>query len=265
MRCADVERFVDSFIDCELAEPEQLEFEGHLAGCAACRRFVHEQASFKATLRAVAPRPAAPEGLRLRLAAALDAEDRATAVAPVGPPLPALPARARLWRVAVPAAALGLALLFGGPRIGGPGESPVVMDSIVKHQRDLPLEVTGAPEIVRSWFDGKVPFAVRAPQLEPMASLVGGRLISLGNREAAYLIYQVNGELGERKVSVFVFDAHDLQMMPPQRRVVGQREVYVEGARGYHVAVFRDNDVGYAITGSVDEPVLLRLVSTFGR
>lgn len=259
MRCADIERFVDSFIDCELAEPEQLEFESHLTGCAACRRLVQEQASFKATVRAMATRPAAPDGLRLRLSDALNAVDRA---APPAATLP-LPMPARLWRFAVPAAALVLALLFG-PQIMSPGESPVVMDSIVKHQRDLPLEVMGAPEIVRSWFDGKVPFAVRTPKIEPMASLVGGRLVSLGDREAAYLIYQVKDNLGERKVSVFVFDAHDLPMMAPQRRLVGQREVYLEGARGYRVALFRDNDVGYAITGSVDEPVLLRLVSTIG-
>src|SRR2546430_10080250 len=57
---------------------------------------------------------------------------------------------------------------------------------------------------------------------------------------------------------LFVFDAHDLPLAAPRRYMIGQREVYTEGTRGYQVALFRDNDVGYAITGSVNEPEIGR-------
>src|SRR6185295_17848568 len=107
---------------------------------------------------------------------------------------------------------------------------PLLNESIVKHQRNLPLEVTGGPEKVQSWFDGKVPFAVPAPQLGPRCSLRGGRLSHLGGREAALLQYDQNGQ----KISVFVFDAHEmprpLPLRAPERRMIGNREVYIEGA-----------------------------------
>ena len=128
---------------------------------------------------------------------------------------------------------------------------------MVKHSRNLPLEVTGGPEAVQSWFDGKVPFAVPAPRLEPLASLRGGRLCNLGNRDAALLQYEQRG----RKISVFVFDAQGLNLRAPHRRMIGNREVFIEGTSGYQVAVFRDRGLGYAIAGNVAEPEFVRLVS----
>jgi anti-sigma factor RsiW len=255
MQCQDIERYVDSFIDCEFAEPERLEFEAHLSECAPCRELVRRQAAFKATLRALLQRPAAPPGLRQRVDAMLDAQERAEAA----PARSGLFSRSRGW---VPAAVLGLFVLALGwvlspaPRLLR-RESPVILDSIVIHQRNLPLDVAGNPEAVWRWFDGKVSFAVRVPHLEPAASLRGGRLVSLGSREAAYLTYERRGD----RISVFVFDARDLPLMAPRRHVVGQREIFTEGTRGYQVALFRDNDVGYAITGSVAEPELIRLIS----
>ena len=37
--------------------------------------------------------------------------------------------------------------------------------------------------------------------------------------------------------------------------------MFIQGSRGYHIAVFQDRDLGYAIAGSVDEPEFIQFVS----
>lgn len=257
MKCHDIEHTVDCFIDCELAEPERMEFEAHLSECQPCRRLVQEQASWKSLLRAAGPRAQAPTALRGRISEALNAADRRR------------DADERLWgfwprgagvgpRRYAPALVLVLSLLsFLSPSLLNLRDSPVVQESIVTHQRNLPLEITGNPEAVRSWFDGKVSFAVRTPRLEPRVALRGGRLVSLGDREAAHLRY----ELGGRPISVFIFDPRDMDLSGPRREIIGRHEVFLIGQRGYHVAVYLDHGVGYAVTGALDEPELIRLIS----
>jgi len=244
MTCGDIDRFVDAYLDGEFGDDDRAEMERHLQTCAACAGVAQRHAAFKATLRAAAPRPSLPAGLRARIDAAL---------AKVPPPRP------RWRRVAVryapPAAA---AALLGMLMWSTHPFSPVVEDAIAKHQRDLPVEVTGRPDQVRAWFADKVGFAFRPPRLPPNSVLRGARLASLRERDAAYLVYDVDGE----KVSVLVFDPHDLPLEARRTRYVGNHQVYLDGARGYHVALYRDRDVGYAFTSDMDEDRMIQLVST---
>ena len=241
-RCAEVERFLDAFIDGEFSDEDRAAMEQHLAGCAACARRVREQAQFKAAVKKAAPRAVASAALRRRLAAALDEE------AGVRRPM-----AARIAWVALPAAAAFAVGLFATSS----GPSPVTEDVIAKHQRDLPVEITGTDEAVRSWFARKVDFAVRPPHI-PNASLVGARLTNVGDRQAAYLVYDVRGE----KVSVFMFDPGNLRMGGPRRTRMGDHDVWLDGQRGFNVAMYRNHGVGYAITSDMDEGRMLQLVST---
>lgn len=245
MRCADIEHDLGCFVDGELAAPEQREVESHLHDCKACRELVAEQRRLKQALRRESQvQPSVV--LAKRLSHCLDREDgrrRWQRLRPVA---------ATVVSVFLPVAA-ALALVLGYVQT----VEPLITDSLVKHQRNLPLEVTGGREQVQSWFDGKVPFAVPALRLEPLASLRGGRLCNLGNRDAAMLQYEQEG----RKISVFVFDAQGLHLRSQNRRMIGNREVFIDRASGYQVAVFRDRELGYAIAGNVAEPEFVRLVS----
>ena len=66
-----------------------------------------------------------------------------------------------------------------------------------------------------------------------------------------------------------VFDASDgnrslllpLQALDARRQMIGSHEVILQGTHGYSIAVFRDHGLGYAITGDIEEPELLRLIS----
>lgn len=266
MRCGELEPNVDSYLDGEFAAPERLELEAHLTECPSCLRLVENQRALKNTLRQGLRAPLMPTALRQNICTLLDGEDRASAP----------PRTEWLWQHLRKPLGVTLPLIAAGMLIVGyltKEPEVVVNESIVKHERNLPMEVTGAHEVVRSWFDGKVPFAVPPPRLEPIASLRGGRLSHLGDREAAYLVYD---RPGGRRISVFVFDARDFSIsgmiaatampgMPrvaaPRRQVIRNHEVYLEDSRGYPVAVFRDRGLGYAITGSVDEPELFSIVS----
>jgi anti-sigma factor RsiW len=249
MQCRDIERDVDSFIDGELALPESTEVETHLRSCPPCKSLVDEQRGMKLSLRAALRSPSPPEKLREFVRDSLHGEVLAAE-------------RSARWQrlrrpvmLALSAVAAAAALLIGTFR---PAHPEIAVESmIIKHQRNLPLEITGGPEVVRSWFDGKVPFAVPPPRVEPVASLRGGRISQFGDREAAYLQYEQHGQ----RISVFVFEPGGLRLQAPRRAVIGKREVYLEGTRGYQVAVFQDRDLAYAITGSVDEPAFIQFVS----
>ena len=249
MQCRDIERDLDSFLDGELASPEMGEVEAHLRSCAPCQSLVDEQLGMKMSLRAALRPPEPPETLREFVRDSLHGQ------------IVAAQRTARWQRLRRPlimgasVAILATALLVGTIN---PAHPEVVMESMItKHQRNLPLEITGGPEVVRSWFDGKVPFAVPPPRVEPVASLRGGRISHLGDREAAYLQYEQHGQ----RISVFVFDPAGLHLQAPRRAVIHNRQVYLQGARGYQVAVFQDRDLGYAITGSIDEMEFLRFVA----
>ncbi len=130
---------------------------------------------------------------------------------------------------------------------------------IAKHQRNLPIEVTGRSEEVRRWYADKVDFPVRMPSfggLRPWR-FAGGRLANVRERQAAYLVYDVDGN----KVSVFIFDPGEMPIEARRHQTIGNREVYLDGDRGYNVALYRDHGVGYAIASDMDQGEMLKLVS----
>ena len=162
----------------------------------------------------------------------------------------------RQWAMrAMPAAAaVGLVATFMISKVQW---SPVAADVVAKHQRQLPIEVSGGPEQVKEWYSGKVDFPVHVPQFRNLsAALRGGRLASIGDKQAAYLVYDVHGD----KVSVFIFDASELPIEARRKAVVGNREVYFDQEHGYNVALYRDRGVGYAIASDLDQDQMLKLV-----
>lgn len=113
--CSDVAALLQLYIDAELSRDEQEHVALHLEHCPPCRAAVSEQIWVRAALRSVLQEPA-PVGLRTRIMADLDAEDRAT-------PTEEAPLELGKWRRRVrsfawggislaPAAAAAAALFF---------------------------------------------------------------------------------------------------------------------------------------------------------
>jgi mycothiol system anti-sigma-R factor len=247
LRCAGIQRFVDTYLDGEFADSDRAEFEQHLGECESCRHKVKNQAEWKVAIRKAAPREQAPAALRNRVQRAIAKE--------AGGRRHARSWRAFATRVLPVAAAAGL---VGSLMISRLQLSPVAADVIAKHQRNLPIEVSGGSEQVKRWYADKVGFPVKPPSLCNTCPLRGGRLAEVANQQAAYLVYDVNGN----KVSVFVFDPASVPLQLPQKATVGDREVYLDENHGYNVAVYRNHGVGYAIAGDLNRDQMLKLVSS---
>jgi mycothiol system anti-sigma-R factor len=246
LRCAGISRFVDTYLDGEFAETDRAEFEGHLNDCELCRGKVRVQAEWKQAIKSAAPHEQAPAALRNRVARSIAKESK-----------PMLTWRAWAVRAMPAAAAVGLVATFMISKVQW---SPVADDLVAMHQKKTPIEVSGGTDQVKQWYVDKVDFPVHVPQLCHQASctLRGGRLSSVGNTPAAYLVYDVNGD----KVSVFIFDANDMPIETRRKTVIGNREVYFDQEHGYNVALFRDRGVGYAIASDLDQEQMMKLVSS---
>jgi mycothiol system anti-sigma-R factor len=245
IRCAGVSRFVDTYLDGEFGERDRVEFEAHVADCEACRNKVRAQSEWKKLIKAAAPREQAPAALRNRISRSLARESK-----------PMLSWRAWAVRAMPAAAAVGLVATLMISRVQW---SPVCADVVAKHQRNLPIEVSGGSDQVRRWYVDKVDFPVRPPQFhnEP-ATLRGGRLASIGDKQAAYLVYDMNGN----RVSVFIFDSGDFPIEAHRKVIIGNREVFFDQEHGYNVAMYRDRGVGYAIASDLDQEQMVKLVSS---
>ena len=259
MRCQDFENFLQPYADGELDEGDAHDIEAHLRECRQCHDAVARQQALRKTLReaarsASALNPAPSAGFRARLLQGLEQEQL-------------IQRRPALWRQNAFAAA-ALLLLFAGGAITyaaldrkAEREQRAVLyakDSIAHHRRRLPIEVEGAQPHIQSWFRDKVDFAPRVPNLRKV-NLIGARLSNLRDRQAAYLVYDAKDD---RRVSLFVFDAPDLEV--PDGKKIADREVMLTNQQGYNVVLWKDKEIAYSLVSDLDEQDILELVTGDG-
>ncbi|HEY2510613.1 MAG TPA: zf-HC2 domain-containing protein, partial [Polyangiaceae bacterium] len=216
-RCRDCVRMLDAYLDGELEPAQLLDIEGHVAECGACRERVEldraTRASLKRTTKAQAK---APDGLRARALAAMQAEKargeaRAPAAASSGP-----------WRSFVPlASAAALALAFGAAGRGATDRSgeglqaglgsglgdELLQELIAEHSHPLPsydrTDRDGARDL-----EQYVGVPIRPAAFERGgAHFVGGRVMPVqGSQRAAMLQYVIGTGSTAQRVSVFIYD-----------------------------------------------------------
>jgi anti-sigma factor RsiW len=248
MSCPKADSSIQAYVDGELSGIDREQVQRHVGTCEVCARLCHLQGRFKAAVRAHLPRPPVPADFRQRLRAGLDRVEAA-------------PSRRRWPWLTYPrlvpagAAALLLLAITGTVRRN---QSVVLQQAQRSYQAEMPMDVVG-PDCgsIVSWFRGRVDFPVHAPALAGHATCRGGRLVNVGERPAAYLLYQdTNGH----RVAFLVFDPRDEAIDAPHRRVVNGREIYFGGGPGISTAAYRDRGLGYVATSDLDEDSLTRLV-----
>ncbi|HET6438835.1 MAG TPA: zf-HC2 domain-containing protein [Anaeromyxobacter sp.] len=250
MDCRELERSVDAFLDAEFDERERAEAEAHLAGCPRCRSMVEAQVRVRNAIRAKlreamsppAPAGSAPAALRARLRQALAKE------------------RQPLWRRAlaplplatVAACAAGVLVVLASHS----GNPDLLEDAIRNHHRGLPLEVDAAA--MPGWFTGKLDFRPALPRFSGHGIRVeGARLSNLREWPAAYVRYQLpRGQAG-----LFIVDDPGRRFDAPGRDVrVGNEVIRLASARGYNVAIWRQDEIVYSLVSDLDEDALFQLV-----
>ena len=257
MDCSEIERSVDAYLDGEFDGREKAEADAHVAACARCQALVareaRQHAALRSSLRAAlgpeAPAGRAPPALRARVIEALAREKRP------------------LWRrVLSPVPMAAAAACAAGAMVvllTHSGDDGLLDEAVRKHNRGLPLEVTAAsvgPEAIPGWFAGKLDFRAAPPRFEGSdARVVGARLSHLREWPAAYYRY----ELPRGQAGLFIVDDPDGRFAAAGREIqVGPRRIRVAAARGYNVAMWRQDEIVYSLVSDLDETALLQLVRT---
>ena len=153
------------------------------------------------------------------------------------------------------------------PDVRALGFEPIVEESVNWHRRNIPIEVTGpSGERVSTWLKPKVDFPVRLPRFERTGreevSLLGARLSNIRDRQAAYVVYEVDGS----KISVMLFDGHrdngssQPAVRPAAHPHSARATPAIYTAKGYNVAVIEDNGITYSITSELPPEDMARLV-----
>jgi anti-sigma factor (TIGR02949 family) len=248
MNCADATATVQAYIDGELDGVDRESVERHLVSCSGCSRRVHVQTRFRAAVRAHLHRPEVPFALRRRVEEALKSQ-------PIAPRR--WPAWMSLPRIVPAAAAVFLIVAITGTVRRQ--NSKVFEQAERMSHLQMPMDVTGSDcGSIASWFRGKLEFPVHAPALGG-ATCQGGRLVNVGERPAAYLVYLRSD--GHR-VTFLVFDPRDQPIESRERRVVNGRELYLGTGPGISTVAYRDRGLGYVMTADYDEDTLTRLLTT---
>jgi anti-sigma factor RsiW len=274
--CRDA-RLLGAYVDGELDAPTLLDIETHLTTCELCRERVALDKAMRGTLKRVV-RGDGDES------ASFDASGVSSGrVATKSPNLEALRARAKAamlaerarsdarsfdgqergrllgWRTMVPiASAAALALFWGGVRgplsDAGSGQmragfaDDLLADLVAEHSSHVPVQWTTAKD-VRA-LDQYVGVPVRPASFERSgARLIGGRVLPVRQQHAAMLEYVIGSGPGQRRLSVFVYDPHKIQIsgagLAPHP--VGTAQVQVGSQNGYSVALTQHGGVGYAV------------------
>ena len=205
----------------------------HLGTCAACRAISDEERALDLLLEEKLPQHPASLALKRRLAARLPSVD-----------VPVKRERVRRWALlALPLAACAALVLVLRPRTDA--RDPLVDEAISDHlrvvYRDQPVDVeSGGPHRVKPWFTGRLDFAI--PHVyggDDEFTLVGGAVALFHDRKAALLVYKRQ----LHTISLFVFPSEGL-VLPTERRVRQER--------GFSAVLWRDGDLGYALTSDLN-------------
>jgi len=231
--CAELQPLLRDAARGQLDAEQATLVSSHLATCAACRAVSEQERALDQLLEEKLPQRPASLALKRRLEARLPK---------VAPPSRVGGAR-RVALIALPLAACAALVLVLRPRLEA--RDPVVAEAIADHlrvvYREQPVDVeSGGPHRVKPWFTGRLDFAV--PQVyggDQEFTLVGGAVALFQDRKAALLVYRRQ----LHTISLFVFPGDGLNLPIDPR---------LRQSRGFSVVVWRQGDLGYALTSDLN-------------
>jgi anti-sigma factor RsiW len=263
MTCNEFLRAIDAYLDDELSVMDILRAHGHLLSCEFCHRVVGSEATLHALLADDAARDELPGSLRERIIQRVTAEDDAGASREPADARSRLGSFASLSAFLAAVAFVGLLLLVPLiPGSRGPAElAPLAAELAAKHLlysggqgSALEMKTSEPSEMIR-WLERRVGLSLRLPQLDqPDDRLIGGRVSSLADAPAAYLLYQRGG----RRISLFVTRSVPGTSREGSEEIVEGVEVYRTVLRGVVLAWWEDEDEGrlYAAASTGDSSEL---------
>jgi len=235
---AGFEAQIDAYLDGEIAPPDAVELEEHLRACPDCSRLERRRRAVRVAVREHLPRFPAPDMLRARVRAQVQAETRQTHRR-----------RAPTWTALAVAASLAV-VAFGSWQLalrGAAGEA-ITNQVLASHVRSLmPGHLTDVlssdQHTVKPWFNGKLDFS---PPVYDFAGggfpLVGGRLEYVDGRPVAALAYSRR----QHVINVFLWPAD-------RGRTAGPRAATLQG---YHLLHWATPAYAYWVASDLGLPEL---------
>ena len=226
--------------------------DSHLAECDACRQEDAAERQLSAVLQDRLPRPRAPEALRRSI------EQRLMREPPRASGGIRRTRRVSLFASAAFAAAAAFAILLWKPH----GSDAMLAEAVNDHLRVLysehPVEIeSGGIHQVKPWFTGRLDFApVVAFGGDDDFPMQGGAVAYFLDRKAATFIFKRRLHV----ITLFVFRAEGLPWSTLGTHPVGGARGTLETSRGFHVLMWRKDDLGYALVSDVD-PVDLQVLA----
>jgi len=233
MRCDDLERDLDAYVDRELSADSAAAIRDHLATCASCRLRVADRNALGRLVRSV-PYHDAPDRLRAIVSRRVQ---RANAVS-----------RVLIWTAAAAVlviAAGGTALLVRSASMSG--DAAMVEDVVDSHVRSLMAEhlfdVRSTDQhTVKPWFLGKLDFSPPVVDLAYAGfPLVGGRLDYVSGRPVAALVY----ERQKHTINVFICPASETRLSMTERSL-----------RGFHVRHWVRDGMSFCVVSDLNDAEL---------
>ena len=259
MICKELTRYIDAFLDDELSVMENLRMQAHLAFCGNCRAIVKSEMMLRSLIEADALQDSAPDQLREKIYGQISEQPQPKPSGGFGH----LAFLRRGFFAGLMSGAVAMALIFSLAvyflKTSSERISPLVAEMVGKHQMysrsEASLQVRNSDHHgVDSWLRERVKFPVRLPILGRSGErLIGARVSSVGDRQAAYVLYEING----RRISAYVFESLPDDILPGSSKVIAGTEFFSSSFDGFPVVWWENQELYYAAVSdhSVDDLV----------
>ena len=255
MICHDFLRAIDAYLDDELSVMQALQMNGHLRFCEPCRKVMESESKLHALLSDAETRDEpAPSSLRERILQKVISEETNVLGGQSRP-------RSLGWGWLVGVAMAGLALLVAlipgsqRPAVLIPLAAEVAAKHLLYSYGGGPASdlSVSEPSQLAQWLERRVGFPVSLPRLGADQRLVGGRVSSVADAPAAYLLYEWRGH----RISLFVTRPVPAGRGASERMVAGV-DVHASVLEGIYLMWWADEKDGplYVVASSSGESEL---------
>ncbi len=244
------EEYQQAWIQAEDGKEASPETREHLTKCALCQEFTYEQERLRDHVRKLAKTEFAPESLREQAEAMILGRR------------PSHPMSPQIWSgvgAAVALLILTVAALhwYRSSYLLSPNR--LAQDFIADHLHYLPGReeiVSPSAREVESWFQARVDFSVRVPEV-PSAVLQDARVCDIAGRKAALLHYR--READQTLVSLFVTPE-------PKSFETAKRPIEVwESNQGLNSALWCHRGLVYSLVATLDTASLQQIADSIKR